>query len=143
MHSLDSVAVGDIIPDIYNGSQAGHFGWLTWTGTPNEGALVTSLSPPGNSVTYVNSTDPNDHLVSVGDWVQGRPGVTSSDQVRAALDTLTTRDITVPVWDTAQDASNHTLYHVVAFARVRLTAYQLPGKNRISAQFLGQVRCSE
>ena len=28
------------------------------------------------------------------------------------------------------------------FARVRLTAYRLPGQNRISARFLGSIQCA-
>jgi len=75
--------------------------------------------------------------------VQGRPGVANSSQVRAALDTLETLDIIVPVWDTAQEAGDNTLYQVVSFARVRLTGYQLPGEDRISAQYLGLATCSQ
>ena len=137
--SLAGVPVGGVINDIYNGIQPGNFGWLTWAGSPSETTLVKSLRAPGNSGTYINPLAPTDHTVSVGDWVQGKPGVTNSKQVRDALDALKQIDITVPVWDQARGTGNNGLYRVVAFARVRLVGYQLPRKNRISAQFLGLV----
>jgi len=139
--SLTGVPVGGMIPDIYNGVQPGNFGWLTWAGSPSEPTLVTSLTPPGNSSTYVNPRNRNDHTVSIGDWVQGKPGVTNSDKVRKALDTLKQIDIVVPVWDRAIGRGNNSLYHVVRFARVRITDYRLPKQNRITARFLGFVDC--
>jgi hypothetical protein len=139
--SLEGVAVGGIIKDIYNGVQPGNFGWLTWAGSPSEPTLVTSLTPPGNSRTYVNPLNRNDRTISVGDWVQGKPGVSNSDKVRKSLDTLKTIDIVVPVWDRAAKRGNGSLYRVTAFARVRITDYQLPKQNRITARFLGLVEC--
>ena len=139
--SLADVPVGGVIHDIYNGVQPGNFGWLTWAGSPNEPTLAKSLTPPGNSRTYINPNDRDDHVVSVGDWVQGKPGVSNSRQVRDALDTLEQIDITVPVWDQARGQGNNSLYRVVAFARVRLLNYQLPRQNRITARFLGFVSC--
>ena len=141
--SLAGVPAGQVVPDIFNGSQPGNFGWLTWAGSPDVGALVTSLTPPGDSDTYVNPNNPGDHNVSIGDWVQGKPGVSNSSQVRAALDLLKTIEMVVPVWDVAQDSGGNAIYHVVNFAWVRLTDYRLPGQNRISARFLGLVRCAD
>jgi fibro-slime domain-containing protein/RHS repeat-associated protein len=135
--SLAGAGPGQLLPDIYNGQQPGNFGWLSWDGAPGEPALVASLTPPGNSSTYINPNDPADQLLSVGDWVSGRPGISNSNQVRQTLDTLLTLDIDVPVWDAASGAGNNFQYRVSAFARVRLTSYHLPGQNRISAQFLG------
>jgi len=139
--SLVDLVVGSVIRDIYNGVQPGNFGWLTWAGSPSEPTLVTSLTPPGNSSTYVNPRAPRDHVVSVGDWVQGKPGISNSSQVRKGLNTLEQIDITVPVWDQAIGRGNNSLYHVVAFARVRLLNYHLPKENRITARFLGLVPC--
>jgi uncharacterized repeat protein (TIGR01451 family) len=141
--SLTGVPVDQVVPDILNGTQPGNFGWLSWAGNPDVGALVTSLTPPGDSDTFVNPGDPGDHKVSIGDWVQGKPGVSNSGQVRAALDTLKMIEIVVPVWDIAQGAGSNTSYHVMKFAWVRLTDYQLPAQNRISARFLGFVRCAD
>ncbi len=123
--------------DILNGTQPGNFGWLSWTGSPSTPTLVTSLTPPGNSDTYVNPNDPEDHSVSVGDWVTGNPGVSNSSSVRNALDTLKTIDIDVPVWDAAEGSGGNTQYHISDFVRVRLINYQLPKQNQISAIFLG------
>jgi hypothetical protein len=139
--SLMGVQVGAVIHDIYNGVQPGNFGWLTWLGSPNEPTLVKSLTPPGDSSTYSNPNDRNDHVVSVGDWVQGKPGISNSIEARAALDALKQIEITVPVWDQVRATGNNSLYRVAAFARVRLVSYQLPRQNRISAQFLGLVNC--
>jgi len=139
--TVAGVTVGTVLRDIYNGAQPGNFGWLTWAGSPSEPTLVTSLTPPGNSGTYINPREHSDHLVSVGDFVQGKSGVTDSDQVRKALNVLETIDITVPVWDHAKGRGNNTVYHVVGFARVRLLNYQLPKQNRITARFLGFTDC--
>jgi len=141
-NSLIGVPIGGVITDIYNGVQPGNFGWLTWAGSPSEPTLATSLTPPGNSGTYVNPNNPNDHSVSVGDWVQGKPGVSNSEHVRKALDTLEHIDITVPVWDRATGQGNNSLYRVVGFARVRIISYRLPNQNRITARFLGFVPCN-
>jgi len=134
--------MGDVIPNIYNGAQPGNFGWLSWTGAPSTRALATSLTPPGNSGTYVNPHDPNDHTLSIGDFMQGRPGVSNSNDVRQALDALKTLDIIVPVWDVVEGSGSNVLYRVVAFARIRVTDYHLARENRISAQFLGLVTCN-
>ncbi|HSD83337.1 MAG TPA: VWA domain-containing protein, partial [Anaerolineae bacterium] len=83
------------------------------------------------------------HQISLNDWIRGRPGVSNSSQVRAALDALLTLDITVPVWDLTQGNGSNTLYRAVNFARMRLTDYHLPGQNRLSARFLGYVSCSD
>jgi hypothetical protein len=141
IQSLTGVSIGGVVRDIYNGSQFGNFGWLTWAGSPSEPTLATSLTPPGNSSTYVNPKNRNDHVVSIGDWVEGKPGISNSDHVREELDILKTIDIVVPVWDKATSRGNNSLYHVVAFARVRLLSYHLPNQNRITARFLGFVDC--
>ena len=59
--TLSNAAPGTILSNIYNGTQPGNFGWLSWGGSPSEPTLVTSLTPPGDSSTYVNPDDPNDH----------------------------------------------------------------------------------
>ncbi len=135
--TLAGALVGASLGDIWNGVQAGNFGWITWAGSPNVPTLITSLLPPGDSYTYVNPNDSTDRTVSIGDWVQGSPGVSNASGVRNALDTLMSRDITVPVWDQATGSGNNSLYRVVNFARVRITDYRLPGQNRITALFLG------
>jgi VCBS repeat-containing protein len=141
--TLAGVAAGTSIPNILNGTQPGAFGWLSWTGDGGEPTLVASLTPPGNSATYTNPSDPTDHVLSIGDRVRGRPGVANSKALRAALDRLTTVDITVPVWDTTAGSGSTTTYHVTNFARLRLSAYQLSDTDRIAARFLGYAACGD
>ncbi len=142
-NTLNGATPGQALGDIFNGSQPGNFGWMTWAGSPNAPTLANSLTPPGDSHTYVNIYDAADKRVSIGDWVQGSPGVANASGVRKALDQLKTRDIIVPVWDVAQGQGNNANYHVSAFAQVRITDYRLPGQNRISAKFLGYATCGE
>src|SRR5581483_3516704 len=85
--TLSNVAPGTAINDIFNGSQPGNFGWLTWAGSPSDPTLVNSLTV-SDSQTYVNPFDANDHQLDAGDWVQGKPGVSNSKGVRDALDNL-------------------------------------------------------
>ena len=47
--TLSNVAPGTVVSDIYNGTQPGSFGWLSWGGSPSELTLVASLAPPGDS----------------------------------------------------------------------------------------------
>lgn len=106
-------------------------------------ALVKSLRLPGNSDIYVNPVD-QDHRVSTGDWVRGRPGVANASDVRWALDALIGRDITVPVWDQFSGTGANAQYRIAKFANIRLLNYRLPGQNRISVRFLGyNTVCSE
>ncbi|MBX3001654.1 MAG: choice-of-anchor A family protein [Caldilineaceae bacterium] len=139
--TLAGVIPGQILVDIYNGVQPGNFGWLTWTGSPNVPTLVRSLTPPGDSHLYENPYDPDDFIVSAGDWVQGSPGVSNSSDVRDALDLLKQEIITVPVWNQAEGQGNNANYRVSTFAQVQIIDYRLPNQNRISAQFLGYTSC--
>ena len=141
--TLQNIAPGTFIQNIYNGAQPGNFGWLTWAGSPSEPTLVASLTAPGNSDTYVNPANPSDNAVRVGDWVQGKPGVSNSKSVRNALDNLESIVITVPVWDVAQGQGHNTYYHIVAFADVQIISYRLPSQNQISAVFLGYANCGQ
>ncbi|MFZ4663603.1 MAG: choice-of-anchor A family protein, partial [Caldilineaceae bacterium] len=142
--TLAGAVPGATLGDIWNGVQSGNFGWLTWAGSPNVPTLATSLTPPGDSDTYINPYDLSDRWITIGDWVQGSPGVSNASSVRNALDTLKTIDITVPVWNQASGSGNNSLYRVVNFAVVRITDYQLPSQNRITATFLGYApQCSQ
>jgi uncharacterized membrane protein len=140
--SLTNAQVGQALPDVYNGTGLGNFGWLTWTGAQNVPALVNSLTPPGNSYAYINPNDAIDHTISVGDWVRGSAGVSNASSVREALDALKPLVIAVPVWDEATGQGANLMYHIVGYAQIQLTGYRLPGQNRISATFWGyQVSC--
>src|SRR5205823_14392062 len=97
--SLAGLAPGADLLDVLNGAQPGNFGWLTWSGDQSEPSLAKSLTAPGNASTYVNPVNASDQVVSVGDWVRGRAGVSNSADIRAALDALKNADVDVPVWD--------------------------------------------
>jgi hypothetical protein len=105
---------------------------------------AASLTPPSDSATYVNPFDPAGQALSAGDWVRASPGVVNSATIRNALDRLKAVEITVPVWDSAQSPGGAAAtHHIVAFARVRLVWYLLPGQNQISVAFLGFAGCGE
>src|SRR5262249_17348874 len=83
-----------------------------------------------------------DHQINIGDWVQSKPGVSNSKNVRDALNALESTDIIVPVWNQSQGQGANARYQVCGFAGVRLLNYQLPGQNRITARFLGFATCN-
>jgi hypothetical protein len=90
----------------------------------------------------VNPDHPSDRVISAGDWVQGRPGVSNAQQVRQALEALKDEDVVVvPVWDATEGTGNNARYRVANYARVQLVNYRLARDNRISAQFLEYVQC--
>ncbi len=138
---VEAATPGDELVDILSGTQPGNFGWLSWTGDPSSPALATALTPPGNSDTYVNPTDSTDHLVSIGDSVEGVPSITNSAAVGDALDNLKGVLIEIPIWDSSLQQGNNTVYHIVRFALVEITGYHLPSENRISAIFHDFARC--
>jgi hypothetical protein len=139
--TLEGAAVGDIIENILNGKSAGNFGWLTWSGDNGMPMLIESLGPPGNSHTYINPHDSADHIVTPGDWVHGKPGVSNTQAMRQAMDTLKSLDIVVPVWDTKDGGGANVKYHIVSFAVVRVVDYQLAQLDQITVQFLGYATC--
>ncbi len=139
--TLLGVAPNTVIPNIMNGQQAGNFGWLTWNGAQSVGALVTSLTPPGNSSVYVNPDNPTDTAISLGDWVKAKTGVSNSSQVRNALDALIGQEILVPVWDQTRGNGANGAYRVCGFAAVKLISYSLPGNSKITARFMGFRTC--
>jgi hypothetical protein len=135
---LQGVQPGQSIGNVFLGGGPGNFGWLSWTGANGNQVLAASLTPPGNSDTYINPNDPNDHEVNAADWIFGTPGLQNSSAVRDALDLLIGQTITVPVWDTSSGSGNNTKYHVFDFAQIQITAYELTNSsNRITATYIG------
>jgi hypothetical protein len=141
VQSLNGVQPGMIITNIWNGSQPGNFGWLSWTGDPDEPTLINSLTQPGDSYTYINPDDHNDHQLLAGQWVSGKPGVSNGKHVRASLDALEGFQITVPIWDQARGEGENTAYHIIGFATVIIIDYHLPSKNQITVEFVGYSDC--
>ncbi|TET52807.1 MAG: PKD domain-containing protein [Anaerolineales bacterium] len=143
---VDTIAgaeVGQELDDILNGELGGNFGWLSWAGDPSEPTLAESLTLYGNSGDYVNPNDAQDSVISVGDWVFGAPGVVNSTEVRDALGLLEDYVVTVPVWDVAERSGGDVQYHVVGFAHVQITGYDLAGDNLVSASFWGMTTSPE
>lgn len=122
----------------------GNFGWLTWDGQNNIPALAQSLVPPGNSYLYYNPGTPannwtpnyNDHVINVGDWVQGAPGNKNSSQVRGNLNqyfmpTANPRHIMIiPLYDDVAGQGSHSNYRVASFAAFWLDDYDFTGQDK-------------
>src|SRR5207247_4122716 len=100
--SFSNLSPGDVISNIYNGAASGNFGWISWSGKSSAGALVHSLTIPGDSGSYTNPDNQADHLLSPGDWVTGGPGLSNARDVRDALDLLKQTDIRVPIWSASR-----------------------------------------
>ena len=84
-----------------------------------KGSLVRNWTTwPGDSVGYVNPDNPNDHTVSVGDWVLGRPEVSHSPDVESAFAGFAGSYfiVAVPVWDRSSGQGDTLRYHVSDFA---------------------------
>ncbi len=120
------------------GVQEVSFDWLTWAGSPSEPTLAASLTAPGNSSTYVNPANSADHLVSIGDWVQNKPGASNGSAVRNALESLKTIDIAVVLYDQSSGNGNNANSRVSAIATVRIIDAQNAHKGRLTIKYLGQ-----
>lgn len=127
--------------NVYNGSGSGNFGWLRWppaTSAANEGYLVQSLYDAMMSTTdFENAREAGDTALDVGDWVWGNTVLSDGQDARDVMDYLVSLSyIRVPVWDTASGTGTNANYHIVGFALIQVTSYQLPGQNAIWGQFL-------
>ncbi|RLA20812.1 MAG: hypothetical protein DRQ56_02265, partial [Gammaproteobacteria bacterium] len=138
---LQPLAPGDTVSELSIRQGDGHFGWLTWVGSPSSPVLAASLILPGDSDTYISPDDAADNILNPGDWVQGSPGVTGSNAVKAALNALLNVPIDVPVWDLDRSSGNNFDYHVVTFATIALTEYRLDGQGWLSFTYLGEKNC--
>ena len=150
-HSLGELQRGDIV-HAWEGFGPGNFGWLTWSGDPNEPALEASLTYPGNlantnppeagEVLYSNPDDPADWIISIGDWVQGSTGNMSSSGVTTELAYLIDNEIAVVllVFDDVRASGSNFDYHTAAFLKFRLLAYNnggTPESRYILLEYLG------
>jgi len=130
---------GERMDDMYNGGDPGNFGWLRWPNDPSGGSsenLADALSSP-RSDAFENAMDPDDHQLTLGDWVWANTGVSNDVKVRNALDKLISKgNIRVVVWDMYEDTGSGARYRVANFAIVRLVAYDL-AKKWIRADFVG------
>lgn len=136
--------------DIFDGNGGSDFGWLAWNPDNSVGsnstpylrdALRTANTPLND---YTNARDPNDHMLSVNDYVASMQGdkaaVESSD---ALLSALIGKIIRIPVWDTFHPGTGgqRDAYHIIGFAWVRIeqkSDIDLPGKD-VQATYLGDA----
>jgi hypothetical protein len=140
--ALANLPTGGTLTYMVMGTAPGDYGWLTWVGSSSQLTLINSLTPPGDSQTYVDPLNLTLHSLSAGDWVRGRgQGITPMPAMLAALNTLQTLDISVPVWDSTQLQGATPLFHVSSFATVRLTGFNIPNQ-RISVRYLGPLSCT-
>ena len=138
---LAGASPGAVFERMPRGTGAGNFSWLTWTGHPSAPTLAASLVPPGNSDTYVNPDNGQDHRLDIGDWAQGAPGSMNAAQVRQNMAALVGRDIVVPAYSDTRGQGNQFDYRVAKFAVIRLREYQLTGQGWLSFEFRGYQRC--
>ena len=131
-----------VLFDIYAGVDPGNFGWMAWDGCTDTPCLCVNLDC-GPLQGYTNAHDPNDHELSICDWVQGSTGVVNAQCVREDLDRWLNRPITIIVWDASELAGANVNYHVSGFAKFILRDYHLPHENVIWGEFVEWVDPSD
>jgi hypothetical protein len=134
-----------VVRNAVYGTGNGNFGWLNWTGLPLTETLVVSLTPPGDSTTYINPNNPTDHSVSVGDWVAGRSQVDDNPLAAAALSALSSSISIVPVvvWDQVTGVGDSSRYRVSGFAWIYVDSYDLGQPNTLSFRYWGPATCAD
>ncbi|MDQ7031006.1 MAG: VWA domain-containing protein [Ardenticatenia bacterium] len=110
-------------------SSYGNFGWLSWNNDPSNTTLVANLHDLRRSGTW-----------RVGDLVPGATGVQVSRGVRNELDAYIAGrlhngiehdpSVVVPVYDYTVGQGNNLRYHIVGFAKFRITDYKFRGRSK-------------
>ena len=113
--------------DLTEGKDApGGFGYISWTGSNDAGALATSLCTPDNPSFYLPIDFPAD------------PGKTNASDVRACntgwIDTAQT--ILIPIYDTVTGTGNGAVYHIVGIAAFVVTSQGQPAIDNIRGYFV-------
>nr|WP_290668711.1 VWA domain-containing protein [Ardenticatena sp.] len=116
-----------------NNSSYGNFGWVSWNNDPSNTTLVSNMHDTRRSGTW-----------RVGDMLPGATGVMKSRSVRNELDAYISGathshdgvtiqhdpSVVVPIYDYTTGRGNNLRYHIVGFARFRLTDYKARGRNK-------------
>ncbi len=118
--------------DIWDGGGPGNFGWLAWHNTEanssdtSEQTLRENLESP-ESMVYTNPYTGADHALSIGDWINGTPGVTGGSGVKEQLSALvdSAEPITVILYGQTQYSGSNLQYRIVGFAEFVIEGYQL------------------
>ena len=138
---FNGVAIGWQEIQVPIGSTPGHFGWLSWLGADDSSTLATSLTPPGDSHTYIHPADPSDTTLSTGDWIHIVGDRVDEQVLGDALDALIGQDIVVPIWDYFYDGGSYQKFRVGTFVGVRVVGYDLSGSDLLTINYLGEVSC--
>ncbi len=104
----------------------GNFSWLSWTGSNDPNHLATSICTPNNPE------------LTFPVWVDGDPGASNSNSVRACVDYWIANGATVliPLWDQVQGQGNSFQYRIVGMAAFVLTARGQPAIDSIQGRFV-------
>ncbi|MCG8460978.1 MAG: PKD domain-containing protein, partial [Holophagales bacterium] len=140
--SFQGVAIGWQEVQIPFGTLDGRFAWLSWTGAGDTSTLATSLTPPGDSHTYVHPADPADTTLSAGDWVHIVGDQADEQILRDALDQLVGQDIVIPIRDLFYDGDGYQKLRIATFVGVRVVSYELGADDVLSLEYLGEVTCA-
>ncbi|GAP63724.1 hypothetical protein ARMA_2147 [Ardenticatena maritima] len=119
--------------DKNSNSSYGNFGWISWDNDPSNTTLIANMHDTRRSGTW-----------HVGDLVPGATGVMNSSGVRQELDAyiagathsrngLTIQhdpSVIIPIYDYTVGNGNNLKYHIVGFARFRLTNYKSTGGDK-------------
>ena len=148
--TLRGLDVLDETGNIRNGAGSGNFGWLRWTddteaiaADPNsEEYLALEINEPRLAMTDYREPpfkDANDTMINAGDWVWALTGnVNSNGVARTELEARLGQTHLIPVWNIAQNQGSNLVYHIVAFAWVRLDGFDLTGEQKeIWGTFMG------
>jgi hypothetical protein len=121
--------------DITEGKDApGGFGYISWDGSNDAGALADSLCEPNNPEFYLPYSFPSD------------PGKTNANDVRHCLDEWINDDpdsdpgsgqvVLIPIYDTVSGTGNNTTYNIIGIASFILTARDQPAVDNIRGYFV-------
>lgn len=137
--------------DAFEGGGSGDKGWLTWNPAENDAVYVAEElhNPLLSRTDFTNVDDPDDHSLSIGDYVSTKTGVANSQDVADLLEYIYNegKPIYVPVYDVWGGAPDRK-YRISHFAEVQITEVCLPrfkspgctpGSKEITANFLGYV----
>ncbi|MBI5305617.1 MAG: VWA domain-containing protein [Chloroflexi bacterium] len=93
----------------------GHFEYLHWRG---EGVNTPELE--SNMSAYLNGTADSGRW-GYGDWVPGTPGAKMASGVKDEWIAAIGRSVTVPVYDSTRGGGANLEYHIIGFARLKIT----------------------
>jgi len=146
LHEDDLIGKENQKVNIFGGPGGSDFGWLSWNPAETDATYLREELKASRSAIndYTNAADPNDHYLTVGDYVTSLEGVNatveSSDKLVSSLIGKTVR---IPVYDTYAHGTGGQpdRYKISGFAWVRISLVSdidLPGKV-VYATYLGDA----